>query len=170
MEKYSSSKLPDVLMNGHLKRNGPRRAMAIDKPTTTLLYCSPNSSSHLWSFGLLDCASSVNCTILLNVDSFHVLVAYVKFRKKYKEKQHNRKSIFSCWSRNKASDRTLNHLSKGSCKRFIEKIIKGISIFIISKCGIPWQSFFHPHSLHHQEFCLQLLPLMVWLLQSSAQW
>lgn len=67
-------KLPDVLMNGHLNRSGPITAIAMDSTTTTWLYRSPNSSSHLWSLGLFDCASSVNWTILLRVDSFQVFV------------------------------------------------------------------------------------------------
>lgn len=76
------SKLPDVLMNGHLNKNGPMTATAMDNTTTTLLYWSPNSSSHLWSFGLFNWASSVNCTILFSVDSFHVFVVCSKIKRK----------------------------------------------------------------------------------------
>lgn len=61
-------------MNGHLNKSGPITAIATDSTTTTWLYRSPNSSSHLWSLGLFDCASSVNWTILLRVDSFQVFV------------------------------------------------------------------------------------------------
>ena len=82
-------KLPDVLMNGHLNRSGPITAIAMDSTTTTWLYRSPNSSSHLWSLGLFDCASSVNWTILLRVDSFQVFVTcnqlilyYISFQQK----------------------------------------------------------------------------------------
>lgn len=32
-----SSKIPEVLMKGHLKRSGPMTAIAIDRITTTLL-------------------------------------------------------------------------------------------------------------------------------------
>ena len=32
-----SSKIPEVLMKGHLKRSGPMKATAIDRTTTTLL-------------------------------------------------------------------------------------------------------------------------------------
>jgi len=70
--------LPDVLISGHLKISGPMNAIANDSIIMTLLYCSPNSSNHLWSFGLLWWASSVNWTILLSIDSFHVLEAWVR--------------------------------------------------------------------------------------------